>query len=67
MLYVLQEEGLGTDEHMKAMWEGKSNILVTVRVRPLMKHDIIKKSCVRIMDGKGNVMYIYIDPLCNVY
>ena len=57
---LMEEEGASTDEHMKAMWEGKSNILVTVRVRPLMKHDIIKKSCVRIMDGKSKLQQKYL-------
>lgn len=47
------------DEHMKAMWAGQSNVLVAVRVRPLMKHDVIKKSCVRVLDT--NVVVI-VDP-----
>ncbi len=46
-------------EHMKAMWAGQSNILVAVRVRPLMKHDVIKKSCVRVMDSK---VVVIMDP-----
>ena len=47
------------DEHMKQMWAGQSNVLVSVRVRPLMKHDVIKKSCVRVMDNK---VVIIMDP-----
>jgi kinesin family protein 18/19 len=47
------------DEHMKAMWAGKSNVLVAVRVRPLMKHDQVKKGCVRTLDT--NVVVI-MDP-----
>ena len=47
------------DEHMKAMWAGQSNVLVAVRVRPLMKHDVVKKSCVRVLDT--NVVVI-VDP-----
>jgi kinesin family member 18/19 len=47
------------DEHMKQMWAGQSNILVSVRVRPLMKHDVVKKSCVRVMDSK---VVIIMDP-----
>ena len=39
-------------EHMKAMWAGQSNVLVAVRVRPVLKHDIAKKSCVRVLDSK---------------
>ncbi len=47
------------DDHMKAMWAGQSNVLVSVRVRPLMKHDVVKKSCVRVLDS--NVVVI-LDP-----
>lgn len=47
------------NEHMKAMWAGQSNVLVAVRVRPLMKHDLVKKGCVRVMDS--NVVII-LDP-----
>lgn len=46
-------------DHMKAMWAGQSNILVAVRVRPLMKHDQVKKACVRVLDQ--NVVVI-MDP-----
>ncbi len=46
-------------EHMKAMWAGQSNVLVAVRVRPLMKHDVIKKSCVRVLDNK---VVVILDP-----
>jgi kinesin family member 18/19 len=46
-------------EHMKAMWAGQSNVLVAVRVRPLMKHDVIKKSCVRAIDSN---MVVIMDP-----
>lgn len=46
-------------EHMKAMWAGQSNVLVAVRVRPLMKHDVVKKSCARVLDS--NVVVI-MDP-----
>lgn len=47
------------DEHMRQMWAGQSNVLVSVRVRPLMKHDVVKKSCVRVMDNK---VVIIMDP-----
>ena len=47
------------DEHMKQMWAGQSNVLVSVRVRPLMKHDVVKKSCVRVLDNK---VVIIMDP-----
>lgn len=46
-------------EHMKAMWAGQSNVLVAVRARPLMKHDVVKKSCVRVLES--NVVVI-MDP-----
>lgn len=41
------------------MWAGQSNVLVAVRVRPLMKHDLIKRSCVRCLDGK---VVVIMDP-----
>jgi kinesin family protein 18/19 len=44
---------------MKAMWAGRSNILVAVRVRPILKHDVIKKSCVRTLDSK---VVVIMDP-----
>lgn len=52
-------EGVEMNEHMKAMWAGQSNVLVAVRVRPLMKHDVIKKSCVRCLDSK---VVVIMDP-----
>lgn len=54
----MEEDGV-SGEHMKAMWAGQSNVLVAVRVRPLMKHDIIKKSCVRVLDSK---VVVIMDP-----
>lgn len=54
----MEEDGVA-DEHMKAMWAGQSNILVAVRVRPLLKHDIIKKSIVRVLDAK---VVVIMDP-----
>lgn len=54
----MEEEGV-SGEHMKAMWAGQSNILVAVRVRPLMKHDVVKKGCVRVLDGK---VVVVLDP-----
>ena len=47
------------DDHMKAMWAGQSNVLVSVRVRPLMKHDKINKNCVRVLDHK---VVVVMDP-----
>ena len=54
----LESEGVA-GEHMKAMWAGKSNILVAVRVRPILKHDPIKKSCARVLDSK---VVVIMDP-----
>jgi hypothetical protein len=47
------------NDHMKAMWAGQSNVLVAVRARPLMKHDVVKKSCVRVLDSK---VVVILDP-----
>eukprot|EP01038_Epipyxis_sp_PR26KG_P013647 gene13647-18314_t len=58
LLHQAEEDG-AAGEHMKAMWAGQSNILVSVRVRPLMKHDQIKKSCVRVLDSK---VVVILDP-----
>jgi len=55
----MDDPNVGSEEHMKAMWAGQSNVLVAVRVRPLMKHDIIKRSCVKVLDSK---LIIILDP-----
>ena len=47
----MEEDGV-VGEHMKAMWAGQSNVLVAVRVRPLLKHDRVKKNCVKVLDAK---------------
>ena len=54
----MEKDGV-SGEHMKKMWEGQSNVLVAVRVRPLMKHDVIKKNCVRVLDSK---VVVILDP-----
>lgn len=43
-----------TDGYKKAMWKGKSNILVAVRVRPLSKTERSRghRSILEVMDGK---------------
>ena len=46
-------------DHMAAMWAGQSNVLVAVRVRPILKHDVIRKSCVRVLDSK---VVVILDP-----
>jgi kinesin family member 18/19 len=50
---------VASDDHMKEMWAGKSNVLVCVRVRPLMKHDKIQKNIVRVLDHK---VVVILDP-----
>jgi hypothetical protein len=56
---LASSEIASTDEHLKQMWAGQANVLVAVRVRPLLKHDVIKKSCARVLDGK---VVIIMDP-----
>lgn len=55
----MAEDLTPSEEHMKAMWAGQSNVLVAVRARPLMKHDVIKKGCVRVLDNK---VVVILDP-----
>ena len=56
---IVTPDNIEMNEHMKAMWAGQSNVLVAVRVRPLMKHDVVKRSCVRTLDGK---VVVIMDP-----
>ena len=51
-----------TEEHMRQMWAGQSNVLVAVRVRPIMKHDLVKRSCARVLDSK---VVVILDPAAN--
>ena len=53
------QRDVDSEKHMKEMWAGQSNVLVAVRVRPLMKHDQIKKSCVKVLENK---VVIICDP-----
>jgi len=41
-----------TEEHAKKMWAGQSNILVAVRVRPLLRHDRVLKGITSVIDQK---------------
>jgi kinesin family protein 18/19 len=52
-------EGDDSEEHIKKMWAGQSNILVAVRLRPLLKHDRCKRSIVRVLDDK---VVVVLDP-----
>lgn len=61
-LAQIPEDGELNNEHLKAMWAGQSNVLVAVRVRPLMKHDLIKKNIARVLDGK---VVVILDPAAN--
>jgi kinesin family protein 18/19 len=54
----LNDCGVDSD-HMKAMWAGQSNVLVAVRVRPILKQDSCKRSCARVMDMK---VVVILDP-----
>jgi len=54
---IPEDHELNMNEHMKAMWAGQSNVIVAVRVRPLMKHDVVKKSCVKVLNGKVIVIF----------
>lgn len=47
------------EEEEPAKWAGQSNILVAVRIRPLLKHDKVQKSVVRVLDHK---MVVILDP-----
>jgi kinesin family protein 18/19 len=58
LMSQMEEDG-AAGEHMKAMWAGQSNVLVAVRVRPILKHDVIKKGCVRVLDSK---VVVIMDP-----
>jgi N-acetylmuramoyl-L-alanine amidase len=55
----VRDDIVASDDHMKEMWAGKSNVLVCVRVRPLMKHDKIQKNIVRVLDRK---VVVVLDP-----
>ena len=53
---------IAAEDDMKAMWEGQANVLVAVRVRPLLKHDVVKRSCVRTLENK---VVVIMDPSNN--
>jgi len=59
LVQIPENQELNMNDHMKAMWAGQSNVLVAVRARPLMKHDVVKKSCVKVLDGK---VVVILDP-----
>jgi hypothetical protein len=51
-LHGAVEEQDSTEDACKKMWAGQPNILVAVRVRPLLKHDRIQKGIVKVLDRK---------------
>lgn len=58
-----QENDTDTDDFKKAMWAGQANILVTVRLRPLLQHDRDQESIVKILDH--NVVVVLDQPAAN--
>lgn len=48
------------EKQLREMWEGQSNVMVSVRVRPILKHDLIKRSCIRVVDEK---LIFLMDPM----
>lgn len=55
-----QANDTDTDDFKKAMWAGQANILVTVRLRPLLQHDRDQESIVKILDH--NVVVVLDQP-----
>jgi hypothetical protein len=49
---VCLAEGDSTEACCKKMWAGQPNILVAVRLRPLLKHDRIQRGIVKVLDRK---------------
>jgi hypothetical protein len=49
---VCMDEGDSTEACCKKMWAGQPNILVAVRLRPLLKHDRIQRGIVKVLDRK---------------
>lgn len=54
-------DAIATDEHLKKMWQGQSNILVAVRVRPILRQDKLKpyRPIVKVLN---NNIVIVLDP-----
>lgn len=56
----VEDDGSTTEAYKKGMWEGKSNIMVCVRVRPLSeKERRSSKDTVRVVEGH---MVVCLDP-----
>ncbi|KAJ1450013.1 P-loop containing nucleoside triphosphate hydrolase protein [Pelagophyceae sp. CCMP2097] len=52
-------DGEDTEDYCRRMWQGQSNILVVVRVRPLLKHDRGFVHIVRVLERK---VVVVLDP-----
>ncbi|KAH8095176.1 hypothetical protein JL720_2454 [Aureococcus anophagefferens] len=50
---------LDTEAYCRRMWQGQSNILVVVRVRPLLKHDLGDRHIVKVLERK---VCVILDP-----
>ncbi|KAJ8610296.1 hypothetical protein CTAYLR_009074 [Chrysophaeum taylorii] len=53
------EESLDTEAYCRRMWQGQSNILVVVRVRPLLKRDEGTEHIVKVLENK---VVVVLDP-----
>ncbi|GMF13086.1 unnamed protein product [Phytophthora lilii] len=50
------EEDTDTDTYRQKMWAGQANILVTVRLRPLLSHDRDREEIVKVLGNKEVVV-----------
>ncbi|KAF4149953.1 Kinesin motor domain [Phytophthora infestans] len=55
-LATLTEENSDSDTYRQKMWAGQANILVTVRLRPLLSHDRDRMEIVKVLGNKEIVV-----------
>ncbi|ETP31735.1 hypothetical protein F442_19425 [Phytophthora nicotianae P10297] len=55
-LATLTEENSDSDTYRQKMWAGQANILVTVRLRPLLSHDRDRVEIVKVLGNKEIVV-----------
>ncbi|KAF1784772.1 Kinesin-like protein [Phytophthora cactorum] len=55
-LATLTEENSDSDTYRQKMWAGQANILVTVRLRPLLSHDRDRVEIVKVLGNKEVVV-----------
>ncbi|KAG3059186.1 hypothetical protein PC121_g14063 [Phytophthora cactorum] len=55
-LATLTEENSDSDTYRQKMWAGQDNILVTVRLRPLLSHDRDRVEIVKVLGNKEVVV-----------